>query len=136
MNRPCLTCPLGTLLLRTGRYVAAVQSYRQALRFRPNFAATHLNLGRAPKESGRLNEAVKAWITLLPTGEGAAKRRMRADHPGVAALTRPSARPHMWGSPRSQWERDTEHLLLLAPGDPVARQELSRAVRTPVLVGR
>jgi len=61
---------LGTLLLRTGRYVAAVQACRQALRFRPNFAATHLNLGSAPKESGRLNEAVKAWEQVLRLAPG------------------------------------------------------------------
>ncbi len=48
-------------------------------------------------------------ITLLPMGEGAAKRRMRADHPGVAALTRPSAT-------RSQWERDTITLLPMGEG--------------------
>jgi len=55
-------------------------------------------------------------ITLLPMGEGAAQRRMKADQPGVAALTRPSARPHMWGSPRSQGERDTITLLPMGEG--------------------
>src|SRR5208337_5668876 len=43
---------------------------------------------------------VKMLITLLPMGEGAAKRRMRADPLGIAALTRPSAT-------LSRWERDT-----------------------------
>jgi|GEM_PF-4640455 len=42
-------------------------------------------------------------------GEGAAKRRMRANHPGVAALTRPSAT-------LSQWERDTITLLPMGEG--------------------
>src|SRR5208282_1434924 len=54
-------------------------------------------------------------ITLLPMGEGAAKRRMRADHPGVAALTGPSAT-------RSQWERDT--ITLLPTGEGAAKRRM------------
>src|SRR5271157_5516795 len=54
-------------------------------------------------------------ITLLPTGEGAAQRRMRADHPGVATLTRPSAT-------LSQWERDT--ITLLPTGEGAAQRRM------------
>src|SRR5271157_255153 len=54
-------------------------------------------------------------VTLLPTGEGAAKRRMRADHPGVATLTRPSAT-------LSQWERDT--ITLLPTGEGAAKRRM------------
>jgi Flp pilus assembly protein TadD len=38
---------LGTLLMRSGRHEEAMQVYRQSLRYRPNYAATYLNLGYA-----------------------------------------------------------------------------------------
>jgi tetratricopeptide (TPR) repeat protein len=36
-------------------------AYRQSLRYRPNYAATYLNLGYALKDSARLEEAASAW---------------------------------------------------------------------------
>jgi Flp pilus assembly protein TadD len=56
---------LGTVLLRAGRNVEAVQAYRQSLRFRSNCSGTYLNLGCALKDSGRIEEAVSAWEQAL-----------------------------------------------------------------------
>ena len=36
---------LGTLFMRSGRHEEAIVAYRQSLRYRPNYAATYLNLG-------------------------------------------------------------------------------------------
>jgi tetratricopeptide (TPR) repeat protein len=49
--------------MRSGRHEEAVQVYRQSLRYRPNYAATYLNLGYALKDGGRIDEA--ASISLL-----------------------------------------------------------------------
>jgi len=47
--------------MRCRRHDEAVVAYRQALRYRPNYAATYLNLGYALKDSGRLEEAAAVW---------------------------------------------------------------------------
>jgi tetratricopeptide (TPR) repeat protein len=52
---------LGTVFMRCQRHDEAVVGYRQALRHRPNYAATYLNLGYALKDSGRIQEATAAW---------------------------------------------------------------------------
>jgi Flp pilus assembly protein TadD len=51
--------------MRTGRHEEAVEEYRQAPRYRPNFAATYLNLGYALKDSGRIDEAARAWEEVV-----------------------------------------------------------------------
>jgi tetratricopeptide (TPR) repeat protein len=56
---------LGTFLLRLKRYDEAVWSLLQAVRYRDNAPATYLHLGYALKESGRLDEAAKAWQQVL-----------------------------------------------------------------------
>ena len=56
---------LGTLRMRTQRYGEAVEAYRQSLSLRPDYAATHLNLGYALKDSGRLDEAAAEWEQTL-----------------------------------------------------------------------
>jgi tetratricopeptide (TPR) repeat protein len=47
--------------MRSKRNDEAVIAYRQSLRYRPNYAATYLNLGYALKDSGRNEEAAAAW---------------------------------------------------------------------------
>ncbi len=51
--------------MRSGRHEEAVQVYRQSLRYRPNYAATYLNLGYALKDSGRIDEAARAWERVV-----------------------------------------------------------------------
>ena len=47
--------------MRDRRHDEAVRSYECSLRYRPNYAATYLNLGYALKETGRIDEAAAAW---------------------------------------------------------------------------
>jgi protein O-GlcNAc transferase len=71
---------LDTLLLRAQQYEEAVQEYHQSLRYRPNYAATYLNLGYALKDSGRIDEAARAWeqvMRLAPNDETAREELAR-----------------------------------------------------------
>src|SRR5262249_46960326 len=56
---------LGRVRLRTGRFADAVESFRQSLRYRPQFADTHAELGAALYNSGRPEEAARAWEQAL-----------------------------------------------------------------------
>ena len=56
--------------MRTQRYGEAAEAYRRSLSLRPDYAATHLNLGYALKDSGRLDEAVAEWEQTLRLAPG------------------------------------------------------------------
>ena len=51
--------------MRMQRYERAVESYWRSLLLRPHYAATHLNLGYALKDSVRLEEAIAEWEQTL-----------------------------------------------------------------------
>ena len=51
--------------MRMQRYEEAVESYWRSLLLRPHYAATHLNLGYALKDSVRLEEAIAEWEQTL-----------------------------------------------------------------------
>ena len=61
---------LGTLLLRSGRFDDAEQSYRQSLRYRSNHVDTYLRLGYALREGRRAAEAAAAWEQVLRLSPG------------------------------------------------------------------
>ena len=54
--------------MRSKRHDEAVVAYRQALRYRPNYVPTYLNLANAFKESGRLAEAAAVWEQATAAG--------------------------------------------------------------------
>jgi Flp pilus assembly protein TadD len=56
--------------MRTRRFDEAVRVYHEALRFRPNFAPTYLNLGYALKDCGLLDEARADWQQVLRLAPG------------------------------------------------------------------
>ena len=61
-------------------YEGAVEAYRRSLSLRPHYAATHLNLGYALKDSGRLEEAIAEWeqtLRLAPGDRAAREELMR-----------------------------------------------------------
>ena len=47
--------------MKARRFDEAVDAYRQSLHYRPDYAATYLNLGYALRDSGRGPEAAVAW---------------------------------------------------------------------------
>ncbi|MEX2121004.1 MAG: glycosyltransferase [Pirellulales bacterium] len=66
---------LGTVYLRTRQYERAIDAYRASLDARPDSPDTHVHLGYALKESGRLAEAVDAWMKALELDPGNADAR-------------------------------------------------------------
>ena len=52
---------LGNALRDQGKLDEAVAAYRQAIRFKPDYAEAHSNLGNALKDQGKLDEAVAAY---------------------------------------------------------------------------
>ena len=56
--------------MRSGRPEEAATAYRLSLRYRTNHPATYLNLGSAPKDAGRMSEAVAAWEQALRLAPG------------------------------------------------------------------
>jgi uncharacterized protein HemY len=61
---------LGTLYLRTARYRAATDAYRQSLRHRPESAVTCVHLGDALKDAGDHGQAVAVWRPALDQAPG------------------------------------------------------------------
>jgi tetratricopeptide (TPR) repeat protein len=75
---------LGTVCLRLRRPQAAVEAYRQSLQHRPDAVETHLHLGHALRDVGRLEDAVAAWeaaLRLEPVHHGAREALRQAGRP-------------------------------------------------------
>jgi tetratricopeptide (TPR) repeat protein len=72
--------PPGGRIIR--RQAEAVKTLGHSLSLRPDHAATHLNLGYALKDSGRIDQAVLAWkqaLRLAPNDLAARQELARLD---------------------------------------------------------
>ena len=56
---------LGNVMLSRGNRVAAMQHYRNALRYAPNDAEVHSNLARALTDENELDDAVMHYQSAL-----------------------------------------------------------------------
>ena len=65
---------LGSTLLFQGKFKEAIESYRQALRIKPDYGEVCYNIGNALKGNGHLQEAIKYYkqaITIMPNNANA-----------------------------------------------------------------
>ena len=66
-------CSLGNVLKDQGKLDEAVDTYRKALAFKPDYAEAHYNLGTALQAQGRLDEAVQSYYKALSFKPGFAE---------------------------------------------------------------
>ncbi|KAB8333292.1 tetratricopeptide repeat protein [Scytonema tolypothrichoides VB-61278] len=62
---PIASSNLGSLFEQQGNLDAAVESYQQALRVKPDYAEAHYNLGNALQKQGKLEAAIEAYQQTL-----------------------------------------------------------------------
>src|SRR5207245_3997965 len=56
---------LGTVYMRLGQPLEAIEAYRNSLRYRPDSSKTFLHLGNALRTAGRFEEAIDTWDRAL-----------------------------------------------------------------------
>jgi Tfp pilus assembly protein PilF len=71
---------VGLFYLKKKNYDAAIERFKDAIRYKPNFARAHLLLGEAYEKKGDKQEAI-AWyqkyLQILPSADDAEKTRKR-----------------------------------------------------------
>lgn len=71
---------VGQYYLKRGKYDAAIDRLKDALKYKSNFAAPHLYLGQAYEKKGRPEEAVQhyqRYLEILPSAQDAKKVQKR-----------------------------------------------------------
>ncbi len=69
---------VGRYYLKKGNYYAAIERFKEALRYKPNYALPHKLLGEAYQKSKRPEDAIKhfeKYLEILPAAEDAGKIR-------------------------------------------------------------
>lgn len=73
---------VGKYYLKKGSYDAAIDRFKDAIRYKSNFAEPHRLLGEAYEKKENLKEAVawyRKYLEILPSAEDADKVRKRID---------------------------------------------------------
>ena len=73
---------IGEYYLKKKNYDAAIERFKEAIRYKPNFARPHFLLGEAYEKKGDKAEAVnyyQKYLEILPAAEDAAKVRKRIE---------------------------------------------------------
>ncbi len=92
---------LGTVYLRLERPLDAITAYRHAIGLRPNEPLTHLHLGYALEQVGRLDEAVESWLSAQrsaphdPAIKAALARARNLSAPSKLAIHSADGNRHM-----------------------------------------
>lgn len=71
---------VGRFYLKKGNYYAAIERFREALLYKPNYALPHKLLGEAYEKSKRPEDAIEhyeKYLEILPAAEDAGKIRER-----------------------------------------------------------
>ena len=80
--RAAKSVEIGRFYLKRGNYYAAIERFRDAIRYKPNFAIPRRYIGEAYEKLGEKAEAVKSYeeyLQILPAAEDAEKIRKKIE---------------------------------------------------------